>query len=595
MRSLEVLYDARVVDERTPISLDGQGFTTLADEIEVHARVVQVKQMLVNGQDPWIEDQAQAAAPAPTPAASRPAPSAASRPAPSASRPAARRPPPTRPPPSSAPPPAEGTDDLPTAPFIGAVPYEDQSPVRAMFECARARANGELTLTTPTGSISLMYRKGKIVGVQTDIPDQTIGAFLVARRICDQVAIQQATQQAPSMGGDLGSALISLGLVPPHTYVEKFVEWARSLIGVGAGAKGGTAEFEQRDVGSPAVPLGLDRMRVLIEAVRALSESAIESHLAERRGLLLIPSQAEGVRVDDLKLDPRELRAFRFIDGAKSCDEVLTSVQGRGAPGLRAVYLATELQMVVFGDDPDTPKEREEAKKLQDILRKMQKKNYYEVLDVAAGKADDDVRSAYMRMAKLYHPDRVRTTAAPELLDVRKNIFALVLEAFENLETADKRKSYDGLLAAGVTNKEGEQLLVQAILEAENLFRKAESLVRSRKYPEAVEAISEAIHLKPDDVEFKIHKVYFEFLTKKRDRELAAENAARDIRGLLKDDEKIASGYLFLGRLYKVVDDVDKAIRNFKKVLEYDPKNTEATSELRLANMRKSKKKKKWL
>lgn len=551
LQALEVLYDARIVDDGTPVSADGANFVLLSETGPLLARVQQVKEMVVNGQDPWAQ-AAPVAAPPPIAASEPPPPSS----------------PPVPPPPPGA------------------------SVVRVMFDCARAKVTGRLVVAHPDGDITLSYSDGKVLAVDTTVAALGIGQFLIDRGVCDALAVRTGTDRAPMMGGDLGSALISLGLVQPHIYVEKFAEWARSVIGAAAAAPGASELFEE-PVTAAAVPLGFDRFKVLIEALRAgFSKGELDNRLGEKMKRLIIPAGVDGVNIDQLKLDSRELRVFKLIDGTKNVEELLTSVQARGDSGPRVVYMMTELGFVVFGDDPLLPKERSQARELQDVLQRMEKQNYYEVLGVGGTADDEAVRGKYMELAKLYHPDKVRVNAAPELRDVRAKLFARILQAFETLEEEAGRKEYDGMLSAGVTTKEGEQALVAAILEAEDLFKKGEALVRMRKYDEAVAALKEAIELKPEDPEFEIHLTYYEFLTRKANREFAAEDAIRRITQQLKKQPNLASAHLFLGRLFKVANKADQAVKAFQKVLQFDERNTEAQSELRLANMRKEKKRK---
>ncbi len=559
MRHLEVLYDARIVDERTPVSLDGTRYRPLSDHTELSAHVKHVKEEIVHGRDPWLDASLIGDLDLAPPAASDP---------------------------------AESTDDIPSGPIVGTPSHEKVSPVQAMFAVALQKSTGRLHFARPAGRITLTYGDGRILDVSTDDESLSIGNFLVAQGICDKSAVKTGLERAPMMGGDLGSALISLGLVPPHTYVEKYVEWARKVIGAGAASTQGTSRFEAVDTPNPAVPLGLDRFRALVEAVRTgFDEASLKARLAARRHLLLIPSAVEGVSIDDLKLHPRELRAVRAIDGTKTCDDILASAQGKGPEGLRAVYLATELGFIVWGEDAAAPKEREEAEGLVEKLKSLKGKSYYDILGVRPSSSDAEVKKAYMDLAKKYHPDTVRQSAAQELVDVRKELFAKVQDAYGAIDTEAKRKDYDGLLKAGVTNKADERKAVQSFLEAEQHFHKANVMVRGRKYAEAVETIELAVKLKPDDVELKIHRAYFAFLATTSKREDAARRAAREIKDLLNVQDNLISGHLFLGRLYKVTDEVESAIKCFKKVLAMDEKNAEASSELRLANMRKSKKK----
>lgn len=72
-----------------------------------------------------------------------------------------------------------------------------------------------------------------------------------------------------------------------------------------------------------------------------------------------------------------------------------------------------------------------------------QPRDYYEVLGVGRGASTDEIRSAYRKLARKFHPD---VNKAP---DAAKK-FAEVQEAYDVLSDAEKRKAYDRFGHAGV-------------------------------------------------------------------------------------------------------------------------------------------------
>src|SRR6266511_2481300 len=71
------------------------------------------------------------------------------------------------------------------------------------------------------------------------------------------------------------------------------------------------------------------------------------------------------------------------------------------------------------------------------------KRDYYDVLGVARGATEDDIRSAFRKLALEYHPDRNKSGDAGER-------FKEINEAYEVLRDTDKRHAYDRFGHAGV-------------------------------------------------------------------------------------------------------------------------------------------------
>ncbi|MCP9799918.1 DnaJ C-terminal domain-containing protein [Synechococcus sp. RedBA-s] len=68
----------------------------------------------------------------------------------------------------------------------------------------------------------------------------------------------------------------------------------------------------------------------------------------------------------------------------------------------------------------------------------MKFKDYYETLGIERGERDEEIKKAYRRLARQYHPDISKEPGAEDR-------FKEISEAYETLSDPEKRQAYDGL------------------------------------------------------------------------------------------------------------------------------------------------------
>src|SRR5687768_4065396 len=66
-------------------------------------------------------------------------------------------------------------------------------------------------------------------------------------------------------------------------------------------------------------------------------------------------------------------------------------------------------------------------------------KDYYKILGVSRNASDDDIRKAFRKLAREYHPDVAKNKSQAE------EKFKEINEAYEVLSDPEKRKKYDTL------------------------------------------------------------------------------------------------------------------------------------------------------
>ena len=94
------------------------------------------------------------------------------------------------------------------------------------------------------------------------------------------------------------------------------------------------------------------------------------------------------------------------------------------------------------------------------------KRDYYEVLGISKGASEDEIKKAYKKMARKYHPDLNPGDKEAE------EKFKEVNEAYEVLSDANKKARYDQYGHAGVNGGPAGDLLITITVRPHELFRR---------------------------------------------------------------------------------------------------------------------------
>lgn len=135
--------------------------------------------------------------------------------------------------------------------------------------------------------------------------------------------------------------------------------------------------------------------------------------------------------------------------------------------------------------------------------------DYYAILGVARSARPEDIKKAYLQLARDNHPDRIRDPAQKAEADRR---FQLITEAYNQLREESARREYDKSLDRKVRTPEEE---------ARVFFKNGELQEQSREFGNALKYYYEAMRLQPEKLEYMLAAARILSLDKGRQRQAA--------------------------------------------------------------------------
>lgn len=225
---------------------------------------------------------------------------------------------------------------------------------------------------------------------------------------------------------------------------------------------------------------------------------------------------------------------------------------------------------------PASLPEQELRKALAAALPRARSADLFERLGIPPTATRDQVKSAYLNLARHLHPDRFTSAALADLAASVRDLFVAINEAYEILSDDRKRADY---VARGNRTTPAPADRAAAAID----IQKAEACSRTRDHAKARAFYEAALRADPRPA----HEAAFAWgimMDPRGDRTQAKALARSALR-----DPDCDRAALICGLLARDNGDEDEAERMFRRALQANPRNTEADRELRLLEARRSR------
>ena len=162
-------------------------------------------------------------------------------------------------------------------------------------------------------------------------------------------------------------------------------------------------------------------------------------------------------------------------------------------------------------------------------------------------------------------------------------------DAYQTLTNEKSRAEYVVLLAD--SRFKGDARKAERAKEADTKAKMGLVMLKKKEYPKARDFFRIAMEMDPASGEHKAHFAWSLFSDPKAEREDATQRAYGLLLEALKLSPRSAMIHFYTGQVLKQQDRLSEALHHFRATLQLDPKHQDATREVRLIEMRSTKKK----
>jgi tetratricopeptide (TPR) repeat protein len=217
-----------------------------------------------------------------------------------------------------------------------------------------------------------------------------------------------------------------------------------------------------------------------------------------------------------------------------------------------------------------------------DAFDGLKQRNYFEILGLARGSTEAQIKEAYFSLAKRFHPDVHHGNSLGDMRDKLEAVFIGLGQAYETLKNPRTRASYEerlGAATAGPAHPPAPEPPpppvdpAEEARKAEQEIRMAEKLYEKEKFWDAIQLLQHAVPLIQGRMKQRGHIALARCYLK---NPKWAKDAERELLAAAREDPKNVDAHFILGQIYMERGLRSRAFTMFRKVVELKPDHDEA-------------------
>jgi curved DNA-binding protein CbpA len=447
------------------------------------------------------------------------------------------------------------------------------------------RKNGRLVARKGDWERILAFHDGGLIFAKTNIPEERLGAILANMgRLSpeDAASIPSLT----SSGQMIGEALIAKHLITHKDLYEALLAQMSHITLALFSEFEAQFHFEERD---RIVDIDFEMRMYLPQLIElGIREMPFHPALIDFLGLKLPIAGGYG---SSKTLGADEKILLASLDGRRSGEEIAATSALEPKTFWKTLFLLYCLDLARWLEPaaapapapasvPEAPPEpppssvppdapAEMTTEIGDVLEfhgRLPQLDYYQILGVGRAAGEDEIKKAYFKLARKFHPDRFGRQADSETKDKIDAVFDAVTKAYRTLTSRDKRAMYSSKQAGPAPADDKDRGR-----NAEIRFRQGKTLFNQGRYEEALALLEEAVRLKDDKGDYYLLLAMAE--SKVPD---LSKKAERNFLRAIEIEAWNPEAYVGLGYLYKREGLALRARKQFEKALELDPEHKAA-------------------
>lgn len=467
-----------------------------------------------------------------------------------------------------------------------------------MNQLYRKKATGTLNLQREGTKKVIYFKGGYPIFARSNILGECLGQMLVKDRVISQEDCDQSVARSKAAKRLQGTMLIEMRLLTPEELHEALTrQVTEKLLSVFAWTEGNYKFSSSKTFKKKVTEIDLSPAALILQGIsRHWSMERLDRFLDPHRLSFLVPEKNPQFRFQEMGLSRRGEEVVEECLGDLTLDQVLhrfplsrREAQQVIASLLISGMITTSKSAIPLEQEGEEKRRRENPeaeelrKKILDDHNRILQADYFEALGINRQCNGQEIRRAYYRLAKDFHPDRFMGQGLSQEIEQKVNeIFQFLTHAYSVLSDKEACASYFDELVNGPK----QSVNVNQVIEAETAYQRGRTLLNVRRYQESVAYLKKAVELGPNEPEYLTR--YAWAIYKSAPNQLDSQQQALELLVASRElNPRMEHTYLYLGYVYRALKKDRQSEKSFELAVQVNPRCIEALRELRLVNQRK--------
>lgn len=424
------------------------------------------------------------------------------------------------------------------------------------------------------------FKDGDVIFTASDQDKERMGDMLLEIGKITREDFDKSVEIMKNTGKRQGAVLVELGCLSPAELVWAVRFQVEKILLNMFYLEDAEVIFREEPLPiDEVITLKLSTGDLIFRGIKSIDDDARLRKLCPPLDSVLSFSQDPLNLFQKITLDDLEKKVISLVDGTRTIADIIAQSPMTEKDTLKTIFGLFNTQIIEVIDRSEIPAavDREEiftddvsevdsvlADKIEKLYRDYKSLGYYEILDVSRNASPQEIKKAYHKMAKEFHPDKHLHFQSDSLKAKLNTIFAYLNEAYQSLsETRSQRAvSPDASSVA-----DGGDVKYNAKIK----FREGQQFLSKKNYEQALIFLGQALYLDNSLPEY--HFYYGIALNKNK----KMKDAEQSIKKAIELDPYNAEYVAELGHIYLNLGFKTRARTTFEKALKYDPFNDRAS------------------